>query len=361
MVNKLRSLVTWITHIPLFYKIVLANAVVVACVAVVITSLACWHLGGGCLWAHWDLAAGAVVGGVAISLMGNYLVLKVALMPLQRLGAALEIVQKGDLEVSLNAGPVSDAQFDQLMNTLNRILSNLRQQTQQLHNLSQAILHAQEEERQRIARELHDEAAQTLTSVLVYLKLFEKSKNPSEAQAIQNLRQLTVHALEEIRQVVVELRPKILDDWGLGAALGWRVDQLNAAQPPKVTLRVINVQERLPRDLELVFFRVAQEALANVARHARAMSAHVVLERAGDWLVLEVKDDGAGFDLAGRHNHQPRGLGILGMRERLNLVGGELEIQSQPGQGTRLVARAPIAWPVQNGAGREENSGLVGG
>jgi two-component system sensor histidine kinase UhpB len=125
---------------------------------------------------------------------------------------------------------------------------------------------------------MHDESAQTLTSLLLYLKLLSKSQNPEEAQRTHNLRQLTAHALEEIRRVAMELHPRILDDGGLEAALERRIDELNSTNSLQAVLSVEGgVQGRLPKDLELAFYRVTQEALNNVVRHSHAQHVHVTL------------------------------------------------------------------------------------
>ena len=219
----------------------------------------------------------------------------------------------------------------------------LEEKNQRVRLLSEQVLCAQEMERQRIARELHDEAAQTLTTVLLYLKLLEKSCNPEEAQRLQNLRKLITHALSDIRQIAVELHPRFLDEWGLEAALTQRVDELNADGSKSVTLQVTgNTAERLPRDLELTFYRVAQEALNNVAYHSHARCAQVALKREVNYLTLEVQDDGIGFDPDGVCTGHAVGLGLVSMRERLDLVRGELTIESRPGSGTRICARAPL-------------------
>jgi signal transduction histidine kinase len=136
----------------------------------------------------------------------------------------------------------------------------------------------------------------------------------------------------------------MLDDWGLEAALGQRVDELNAGGSRQVTLQVMGRSlERLPRDLELTFYHVAQEALNNVAHHSHARCAQVVLMREENFLTLEVRDDGVGFNPNVMRAGRASGFGLASMRERLELVSGELTIESWPGNGTRLYARAPMS------------------
>jgi two-component system sensor histidine kinase UhpB len=331
-------------RLPLFYKILLANSAIVGLGAVGGTVITVWHVRSFPADFHYELIAVFAVAGLAISFLVNYIVLRLALTPLDRLQAGVDAIQRGQPPAQLNPGPLSDERFDRLLTTFNQMVATLDQHAVRLHQLSQAILQAQEEERRRVARDLHDEAAQALTSLLVRLRLLERSAHPEDArQHVQELRQLTAQALEEVRRVALELRPTILDDLGLGAALSWRVDELNTDCPGRATLRIVGLDARLPRDVELVFYRVAQETLNNIARHAQARHVEVVLRREDERLTLDITDDGVGFDRAALQAAPPRGLGLLGMRERLALVGGSLEIDSTPGQGTHVRACAPCA------------------
>lgn len=341
--TSFRSLARRLLRLPLLYKILVANSAIVALGAVAGTAITVWHVTTFADDPHSELIAYFLLAGFAVSFAVNWLVLRLALAPLDRLQRAVDQVRAGQWEVRADPGSLADARFERLASTLNQMLEAKEQDARRLHELSQDILQAQEEERRRLARELHDEAGQALTSLLVRLRLLERSDSPEQARThVHELRKMTAQALEEVRHIALELRPSILDDLGLGAALAWRVDELNAARTVHATLQVVGVEQRLPRPLELVFYRVGQEALTNIARYARAQHAALVLRREGDWLSLEIKDDGVGFDPAAVQARPSRGLGLLGMRERLALVQGELEIQSTPGRGTRILARAPI-------------------
>jgi signal transduction histidine kinase len=203
--------------------------------------------------------------------------------------------------------------------------------------LAQAV-RAQEQERERISRELHDETGQALTALLVQLKVLEKQRDPEAITAqAEELREIVVGALEEVRRLARDLRPATLDDLGLLPTLEGHVrtfrrttglDALFAADVPE--------DFRLPRDTELALYRVAQEALTNVARHAHATRVCVRLEQIGDILSLSVVDNGHGFDPASALRTAESGVGLLGIRERVDLIGGVLTLQSAPGQGTRL-------------------------
>jgi two-component system sensor histidine kinase UhpB len=217
--------------------------------------------------------------------------------------------------------------------------------------ISQQIIQAQENERQRVARELHDEAGQTLTLLLLRLQQLEQACSLEEVvQHTHECRRLTRAVLDDIGHLVHELSPAVLDDLGLQQAIAYQVDQINAMHGVQVSYTTTRLNQHcaLPHVLELAFYRVAQEALTNIIRHARAQHAWVNLTLHADegMLTLTICDDGVGFDLdlaAARGDEaHGNGLGLLGMRERLVLVGGSLLIQSRPGLGTNLTARAPV-------------------
>jgi two-component system sensor histidine kinase UhpB len=280
---------------------------------------------------------------MVISFFVNRWTLKRALEPLERLQETVNQVRQGQTEVRVTLGSVSDEQFDRLAETFNRMLSEHKRHAEQMQQLSRQILQAQEEERQRLARELHDEAAQALTSLLVHLRLLERAHEPEKAQQnIQKLRELTAQALEEVRRVALDLRPTILDDLGLGAALEWRIDEFTQASGVQVKIQMEGLERRLPAEIELVFYRVGQEALNNITRHAQAKHVAVSLHRENRTIRLEVVDDGVGFNPASLPTYAPAGLGLLGMRERLAMINGTLTIESGLGQGTRILACAPL-------------------
>lgn len=345
------TIIQRLRRIPLFYKILFANTAIVALGAVAGTIITVWHVISYPEDLHYELIIVFAVAGFAISFAVNNIVLKLTLAPLDRLQEAVDDVRRGNFDVHVEIDGPSDERFDRLIATFNEMIDTIQHDAEQLHTLSHNILQAQEEERQRVARELHDEAAQALTSLLVHLRLLERSQNPEHAREhVQELRELTAQALEEVRRIALDLRPKILDDLGLEAALEWRVDEFNAAYDAEAKVHIDGVSDRLPRALELVLYRVAQEALNNVGRHARAGHVDVTLARNGDHITLQVVDDGAGFDVNTQVD-TPSGLGLMGMRERLAMIGGDLTLESAPGRGTCVRARAPLNTPFANGTG----------
>lgn len=334
-------------RIPLSQKILVANSAIVAVGAVAGTMITVWHVQRYPSDVHYELIALFAAAGIVASFLVNSWVLKRALTPLDRLQDAVDEVRRGSTAVRVVPTAISDERFDRLAETFNQMLDRLEDDARQMQQLSRQILQAQEEERHRLAHELHDEAAQALTLLLVRLRLLERAHAPEEAQQrVQELRELTALALENVRRVAVDLRPTILDDLGLAPALEWRVDEFNVGSPTHATMDVRGLEGRLPREVELIFYRIGQEALSNIVRHADAARVNVRLCRENGTLMLEVTDDGRGFDSYCLHERMHKecrpGLGLLGMRERMGMINGDLLIDSEPGQGTRIVARAPL-------------------
>jgi two-component system, NarL family, sensor histidine kinase UhpB len=329
---------------PFFYKILLANVAVVALGAIAGTLITVWHVQQFPADVHYELIAIFATAGVVISFLVNSWVLKRALEPLDRLQAAVDTVRGGATDVRVELGEFSDERFDRLAETFNQMLAQLESDAREMQELSQRLLQAQEEERFRLAHELHDEAAQALTSLLVHLRLLERAREPGEAQKrVHELRELTARALEDVRRVALDLRPTILDDLGLGPALEWRVDEFGKLDGMRTTVTISGLEQRLPRPVELALYRVSQEAMSNVGKHAHAHQVDVLLAHRHGEIVLEILDDGDGFDPAAPYDPGAHGLGLLGMRERMRMIGGELLIESTPGKGTRIVARTPMA------------------
>ncbi|MEX2023945.1 MAG: GAF domain-containing sensor histidine kinase, partial [Thermoleophilaceae bacterium] len=200
------------------------------------------------------------------------------------------------------------------------------------------VVEAQELERRRLARELHDQTGQELTSVLLGLKAVEEATTDAErAEALGAVRGQVVETLRDVRRLAVELRPKALDDFGLVAALERLRDTFSEQTGMRVDLES-QIGGRLPSDVETALYRIVQEALTNIVKHAQASSISIVLTRSSRAVSAVIEDDGRGFtpDSGGE------GLGLLGMAERLALLGGKLKIESSRGAGTTIVAEVPL-------------------
>lgn len=215
-----------------------------------------------------------------------------------------------------------------------------------LENLSQRLLQVQESERRYIARELHDEIGQALTALKINLQ--EMKHNPdTAARAVRTDEcvDLVDKTILQVRNLSVELRPSILDDLGLVSALRWYLDRVAHRSGFGQEFTSTGVNSRLPSDLETACFRVAQEALTNIVRHAGAHSVRVRLQQGGGTLRLTVSDDGKGFDVQAAREDARKGksLGLLGMQERMQLLGGRLDFNSSPGKGTDVIAYFPLS------------------
>ncbi len=227
-------------------------------------------------------------------------------------------------------------------------LRKARRRQAELQDYAALVLRAQEDERRRLARELHDDTAQALIALSRGLEALADARSAKRTQAedarwVEDLRELADRSLESVRRACRDLRPSVLDDLGLAAALDWLAEGTTQRGLPCM-LRIEGTTFPVPGEAELVFFRIAQEALANAWRHAQARKVEVLLAYEPARLRLRVQDDGQAFDLA--HVGQRRangGLGLLGMRERATLVGAELGITSQPGQGTTVEVRLALA------------------
>ncbi len=219
--------------------------------------------------------------------------------------------------------------------------------TRQLQALSRRVLEAQEQERRRVALELHDELGQSLTAIKINLQLGERFKDQAPAGLCQENIRIVEDALRQVRSLATALRPSMLDDLGLAPALKWMAEQSAGRGGFEVQFHHERTLERLAPEIETTCFRIVQEALTNITRHAHASIVMIDLSREGDEMVLTVSDDGLGFDTAAIRERAVTGasLGVLGMQERATLVGGQLGITSQPGQGTTVELRCP--WRTQ--------------
>jgi signal transduction histidine kinase len=202
------------------------------------------------------------------------------------------------------------------------------------------VVEGQELERRRLARELHDETGQALTSILLGLKRVEEAKTEEDAHgAASELRAEIVKTLQGVRRLAVELRPKALDDFGLVPALERLAEAFGGDSGIAIDLEANVGDDRLPPEMETALYRIAQEALTNVAKHARAQHVSVVVTRRHGSVTILVEDDGRGFGARGGNDD---GLGLVGMRERVGLLGGRLAIESTEGSGTTIVAEVPL-------------------
>jgi signal transduction histidine kinase len=212
---------------------------------------------------------------------------------------------------------------------------------QELKELSARLVSAQEEERRAISRELHDEVGQSLSALLMEAGNAAASVPHDSADVrrhVESIKKLAEASVTIIRNMTLLLRPSMLDDFGLVPALEWQAREVSKRTGLRVHVAADEASDELPDELRTCIYRVVQEALHNCARHSQARSVKVVVKQERSKIILSVEDDGHGFDA-----HRVRGLGLVGMEERVHHLGGEFEIESEPGAGTRVAVELPLA------------------
>lgn len=328
------------TRTSLFMKVLVANAaiVLVGSTTAVLFVNRVWH---GERPAPFQEALFVVVG-LVISLVVNFAILRVAFRPLFTLESTLDRVRRGDFSARV-PDVEGDPALTRLSETTNLVLDRLSEHRQ---SLAAQILRAQEAERKRIARELHDETSQALTSVLFNLEAVEQQLPHGSEELSRRLdltKEIARRTLDETRRLMFDLRPLVLDDLGLVPALRWFLSQRVQPMGLQVDLQVSGFDTRLPEELETALFRILQEAVSNVVKHAKAKNLSITLTHAPGQVIGVVQDDGVGFHpvhVAGKADRD-RGLGLFGMHERAALVGGSVQIESAPGRGTKMRVTVP--------------------
>jgi len=263
--------------------------------------------------------------------------------PLQALESKAAAVASGNYEaLKESVGGISEVQH--LQAELAAMASQVQASQEGLHDYIGAITAAQEEERLRLAHELHDDTIQELIALQQRLQIFQNAvQDPNTIELLNELEQLAGGTIENVRRLTRALRPIYLEDLGLVTALEMLARETSRPDALQVAFECAGRERRLPRETELAFYRIAQQALNNVLRHAGARRAHLEIAFADQEIKVEVTDDGMGFKVPPNlTDFAPAGhFGLLGMRERADLIGARLEVQSEPGHGTRLSVHLP--------------------
>lgn len=221
-----------------------------------------------------------------------------------------------------------------------QVYLRLRTQSEELRRLASQVVLAQEAERRRLSRELHDEIGQALTAVIFNLQAYQQALSDASVKAhLQSSLSIIENTLRQVRDLALDLHPTILDDLGLVAALDWHVKHQAERSGLKIELITAQVETNLPAELKTTCFRIVQEALTNILRHAKAKQVRVELRQQRRQLELIIRDDGIGFDASAVRSAS---LGLLGMQERVALMHGRLRIKSAPGAGTEIRTRFPL-------------------
>jgi two-component system sensor histidine kinase UhpB len=272
---------------------------------------------------------------IALVLLVNMLMLRRRFSPLDRLIERVEAIDPAD-PTDFEAPPYNDgaAEVERLATSFHRMLERIDEERKRSGRL---VVRAQEEERRRLARDLHDEVNQSLTGILLRLEAVSQTAPPELREELAAVKKLVNQAMGELVTLARQLRPTALDDHGLVSAIVSHTRRFEAQTGVAVDVRVEGEPVHLGSDQEIAVYRFAQEALSNVARHAGAKSVDVELSTNGHGLEVTVRDDGRGFDPRSGSD----GVGLSGMSERARLVGGKLEVASTPGQGTSLTLQVP--------------------
>lgn len=296
----------------------------------------------------------SLIAAFLLGIGAAYLLTWILTRPIMELAAATEKVGRGDYTLRVERwandeiGDLAEA-FNTMVERLAQAERERAERERMRQYYLQRVIHAQEEERKRIARELHDELGQALASFMVGLRNVEAALPPEEVHArLEEMRSIVADTLERARRLAFDLRPSVLDDLGLVPALQRYIRQYQQRFGIRAELQVIGIEgRRLRPEVETTVYRIVQEAMTNAAKYAGCTHISVLLQARDDGLSVIVEDDGCGFDVD-RVLSQETGrssLGLYGMKERAELIGARLDIESEPGRGTTIYLRVPVQTP----------------
>lgn len=336
------GVVRMLLRLPLFYKILIANAAIVFLVALICAritarvvaadpSASVFHA------ALFSAAIGAIVAALVIAV-----VVKLALRPLAQLTDTARRVHAGDLTARTPVSPLADRDLLRLVETFNDMLAGLEESRHRLRVIASRALEAGEAERKRIAHELHDGIAQSLAALILQLRL-ARGVDSAEIRdrLLSEVADRLAATIDELRGMARDLRPPALDVLGLTAALEALARDVTETTGVRISVKASKIDRLLSREAELVLYRLVQEALSNVVRHADTDSAEIVLNRVGRHIVGTIRDNGRGFrmeDVLATGG----GIGLFGMKERASYAGGTVTIQSEPDRGTLVRIELPV-------------------
>lgn len=288
----------------------------------------------------------AYTGGILLAgLIVSYGLAFILTRPVSRLAEAARAVGRGELSQTVTIARSDEV--GQLATAFNTMTQQLREKEEDRSRLLERVISVQEEERKRVSRELHDEAGQALTSLMLGLKYLHETTGDEKVRTqADDLRAVASDTLDLMHDLSLDLRPSSLDDLGLAAALERYAHDYGRKHEINVDFHPGALRDRrLPAEHELAVYRIVQEALTNTAKHAEAGNVSVTLEMRNGTAVVVAEDDGCGFDTddARSSNGHTRRLGLLGMEERAALVGGRLTVESRAGAGTSVFLEIPVA------------------
>ena len=287
------------------------------------------------------------------AIMVNFSIDSLVIKRLKKLSLAIQGFGKGRRDIRLQNNSLDElGQLGESFNEMGRQIENdevknqklsdqLRKQHEQRGELLKRLITAQEDERKRVSRELHDDLGQALSALSLQMQVLERLFDPDSDEAIEQLNKindLITETIDRMYELILALRPSTLDEYGLVVALRNHAEKFLDGSGIRFTLKAGNYTDRLPPDMETALYRVFQEALSNVRRHAQAKNVKITLEHRDGLFIGKIEDDGKGFDLQKIENNgnDPRGLGVLSIKERIAQYCGHVDIFSQPGRGTTI-------------------------
>jgi signal transduction histidine kinase len=314
-------------------------------------------------------------GALAAAFVVTWLISRHIIEPIQALDQASEQLATGSLGVPIPSGGIDEVAslttnlermrvrleatlkdhqrwneaLEEMVADRTRELAGLYEQLQGREAICKRllgkVLTAQEEERARLARELHDGMGQSLTAIIMTTMAVENSLPGtlcSAKEKLRDVRDIATQTLHDLRSLIFDLRPEVLDDLGLALALHSQIKKHLEPAGVRAHLRAAGLKDELPAEVETAVFRVVQEAITNIARHAHASEASITLSKKDDRLIVRVEDNGIGFEPADVLNGQQQAWGLRGMQERITLLGGKFYVGSRPGDGTLVLAEVPL-------------------
>ncbi len=340
-------------HLSLFEKVLLVNSLML--IGEALAGL--WVTSHNLESRHYLIDTSFIILATLLTLFTNIFLLRISFRPLFGLLSTIRAISTGN---TLARAPLSssDTEINELAQSFNTMLDRLEEARRAQTAL---ILQAQEDERRRISLELHDETGQNLTALLVHTELLHQSLQvlPDTSvtentrkhieEGLQQLTKLTQKTLENIRVLAQQLRPSVLDDLGLLAAFRWLAADSAERLHLTVDLHIDGMKNggrNLPRDYETALFRIAQESLTNIARHAQTHDATLTLKQDSMQITLQIQDRGCGYNPEQHH----RSMGLFSMRERATMLGGTLTLDTHPDQGTTVQATLPLQLKQKNDA-----------
>jgi len=341
-IGRFTAIKNYLRRTSLFTRIAVGNALVIVTGAFFGTLLT-RHFSP--IFNGWLISVFAVLG-ISLSLLVNFMILHAALKPLRELRSMAGRMSAGDF-VHLDGISNPDLDTGNLYSSLLTLLEQLEQRNKQLLTISERTINLQEEERKSIARSLHDDTGQALTMLIFNLDQMETIIPPGDNKLldlVSSTRSLASNALTELRRIVFGLRPAILDDLGLVSAIRWYARSNLNIEDPNLIIEAVEPFPDLPAKITTALFRIAQEGINNIIRHAGAKNVHISIVPSAGHIRLSIMDDGRGIEpsLLSQGNMKTDHLGLVGLQERVELLGGEFNIKSDPGSGVYLEVDLPF-------------------